>query len=77
VGIIAAHQTILEKTMLDLSLLTPLHTGLAVLPINIPQPEAAVAIGASDAPNPPPRVTLQSEVVVYLTGSDAPNPPPK
>jgi hypothetical protein len=77
VGIIAAQQTILEKTMLDLTLWTPLYSGLAVLPISVPHPDCVVDLGASDMPNPPPRLTVQTDVVVYVTGSEMPNPPPR
>lgn len=61
--------------MFDLSVLTPLQPDPAVLAVTVPQHEAVVELGASDAPNPPPKITFQPDAIVEVTGTELPNPP--
>lgn len=63
--------------MFDLSVLTPLQPDPAVLAVPVPHHEAVVEITGTNAPNPPPKMTLQPDVFAEIGATDAPDPPPK
>ncbi len=63
--------------MFDLSVLTPLQSDQAVLAVLVPQHDAVIELGASDAPNPPVKITLQPDVFAEIGATDAPDPPKK